>query len=96
MERKHLDILNSLDIDLDDLTEHQQQILTNVAKKIKNPNRMTANEAVKIVKELGIDIEALQKKMRQQPRVRTKIGRNQPCPCDSGKKYKKCCGTVNQ
>ena len=20
-----------------------------------------------------------------------KIGRNQPCPCGSGKKYKKCC-----
>ena len=22
----------------------------------------------------------------------TKIGRNDPCPCGSGKKYKKCCG----
>ena len=30
----------------------------------------------------------------QQPYVRTsaKIGRNVPCPCGSGKKYKKCCG----
>jgi hypothetical protein len=25
-------------------------------------------------------------------RVSTKIGRNEPCPCGSGKKYKKCCG----
>jgi uncharacterized protein len=25
---------------------------------------------------------------REQP----KIGRNDPCPCSSGKKYKKCCG----
>ncbi len=24
---------------------------------------------------------------------RSKIGRNQPCPCGSGKKFKKCCGT---
>jgi len=24
--------------------------------------------------------------------VRTKVGRNDPCPCGSGKKYKKCCG----
>lgn len=24
-----------------------------------------------------------------------KIGRNDPCPCGSGKKYKKCCGRVN-
>jgi SWIM/SEC-C metal-binding protein len=22
----------------------------------------------------------------------TKVGRNAPCPCGSGKKYKKCCG----
>ena len=22
-----------------------------------------------------------------------KVGRNEPCPCGSGKKYKKCCGT---
>jgi preprotein translocase subunit SecA len=30
----------------------------------------------------------------QQPYVREqpKIGRNEPCPCGSGKKYKKCCG----
>jgi SEC-C motif-containing protein len=26
------------------------------------------------------------------PRHVTKIGRNDPCPCGSGKKYKKCCG----
>jgi SEC-C motif-containing protein len=27
-----------------------------------------------------------------QPVQVTKIGRNDPCPCGSGKKYKKCCG----
>jgi len=25
---------------------------------------------------------------------RKKIGRNDPCPCGSGKKYKKCCGSI--
>jgi preprotein translocase subunit SecA len=25
-------------------------------------------------------------------RKEKKVGRNQPCPCGSGKKYKKCCG----
>lgn len=25
-------------------------------------------------------------------RTEIKIGRNDPCPCGSGKKYKKCCG----
>ena len=24
-----------------------------------------------------------------------KVGRNDPCPCGSGKKYKKCCGAVD-
>ena len=23
-----------------------------------------------------------------------KIGRNEPCPCNSGKKYKHCCGSL--
>ena len=29
--------------------------------------------------------------LRKATRVRTKLGRNAPCPCGSGKKYKKCC-----
>ncbi|MCI5146843.1 MAG: preprotein translocase subunit SecA, partial [Candidatus Electrothrix sp. AR3] len=28
-------------------------------------------------------------------REEDKIGRNAPCPCGSGKKYKKCCGSLN-
>ena len=31
-------------------------------------------------------------KMRHTPKVKEyNIGRNDPCPCGSGKKYKKCC-----
>jgi hypothetical protein len=29
---------------------------------------------------------------QQTPKKKQKIGRNEPCPCGSGKKYKKCCG----
>ena len=28
-------------------------------------------------------------------KVSIKTGRNQPCPCGSGKKFKQCCGRVN-
>ena len=28
------------------------------------------------------------------PRVTRKVGRNEPCPCGSGKKYKQCCGRI--
>ena len=40
---------------------------------------------------------AEEKPARAQPFVREgqKIGRNQPCPCGSGKKYKQCCGKVS-
>jgi uncharacterized protein len=29
---------------------------------------------------------------RREPVRSTKVGRNEACPCGSGKKYKKCCG----
>ena len=31
-------------------------------------------------------------KIKSTPKKVTKIGRNDPCPCGSGKKYKNCCG----
>jgi uncharacterized protein YecA (UPF0149 family) len=34
------------------------------------------------------EIKKVQQKLVQK---RTKIGRNKPCPCGSGRKYKKCC-----
>lgn len=35
---------------------------------------------------------SLQKKPKTFVRDEAKVGRNDPCPCESGKKYKKCCG----
>ncbi len=29
---------------------------------------------------------------REEPRRRRKVGRNEPCPCGSGRKFKRCCG----
>ena len=37
------------------------------------------------------DITGFQQEKSFLPEV--KIGRNNPCPCGSGKKYKKCCGS---
>jgi preprotein translocase subunit SecA len=34
------------------------------------------------------EAQKIQTIVRNQP----KVGRNDPCPCGSGKKYKKCCG----
>ena len=39
------------------------------------------------------DISDLEKLLNPPQVVKSeKIGRNDPCPCGSGKKYKKCCG----
>ena len=37
-------------------------------------------------------VKALRLEMDQTQEPESKIGRNAPCPCGSGKKYKKCCG----
>jgi uncharacterized protein YecA (UPF0149 family) len=43
------------------------------------------------------DVEAEEKLIKETPKVEPiqaaqEPGRNDPCPCGSGKKYKKCCG----
>jgi len=41
--------------------------------------------------------EEIQKELKNSRTIKNedKIGRNDPCPCGSGKKYKKCCGKVS-
>ena len=40
----------------------------------------------------GVANEDKEKVKKATPKRVTKIGRNEPCPCGSGKKYKNCCG----
>jgi SEC-C motif-containing protein len=40
--------------------------------------------------------ESGQLNLQQTQRMVTKVGRNDPCPCGSGKKAKKCCGTIKE
>jgi uncharacterized protein len=42
---------------------------------------------------LALDADELDDQVVERPfvRVAPKVGRNEPCPCGSGKKYKKCC-----
>ena len=40
------------------------------------------------------DISDLEKMLNPpKPTKSNKVGRNEPCPCGSGKKFKKCCGS---
>lgn len=52
-------------------------------------NMDVPNEALRF--DLLRQLAEIEKSVKQEPK-KIKIGRNDPCPCGSGKKYKKCCG----
>jgi hypothetical protein len=41
-------------------------------------------------------VKAMKPELSQKKKDDPKVGRNDPCPCGSGKKYKKCCGKCNR
>ena len=53
-------------------------------------------ERVNIVKNMMTNMQSAQNAGAEKPQPKVnkgeKVGRNDPCPCGSGKKYKKCCG----
>ncbi|WP_333861443.1 SEC-C metal-binding domain-containing protein [Clostridium sp.] len=83
------------------LSKSVKQISRQIVKNAVDPNRWgMAKRFVMGAKNRGIDITD-EKEMNQymldynnnKPIVNEpKIGRNELCPCGSGKKYKKCCG----
>ena len=56
--------------------------------------RLQKNEEVKRQRVANATSESVggEGTVKKQPRKVKKIGRNEPCPCGSGKKYKNCCG----
>lgn len=57
---------------------------------VESPDKM---ERKRMAKPISTNIQKGKGKQKQKPIVKgRKIGRNEPCPCGSGKKYKKCCG----
>ena len=68
------------------------------------PKPIGAEQREKVIESMAAGLVAAYRYFRQHgkrdastlgpdpPYIRTKIGRNDPCPCGSGKKYKRCCG----
>lgn len=87
-----------------ELTERQPHIYAKLQELIEEDVReeaMTEHCAEVIYRPTQILVEAFDAATegrrpgeRQGPVVREqpKVGRNEPCPCGSGKKFKKCCG----
>lgn len=80
------------------LSEEDVEKLLKFGEKVKNPHNMSREEILKALEETGIDPEKIKKEFNK-ARVAgkqkvPKIGANEPCPCESGKKWKKCCRKI--
>lgn len=84
-------------VPLDQATEKRGQIVKPAPEPVSEPVRQPAKRGKKA------DLSAFAQAMSALPQTATvssgatpirveKVGRNDPCPCGSGKKYKKCCG----
>jgi tetratricopeptide (TPR) repeat protein len=77
-------------------TDHSYTLITDTISEMEewgcfNPQESsseTTAEEQKIIRSLLSSIPDVR---RAEPVRSAKIGRNEPCPCGSGKKYKKCC-----
>lgn len=84
--RKEINALLAFDIQNEDRrneVKRQAELIEEIARGY-NPylERQQAMERMRM---------RAQVKRQQKPDTRQKVGRNDPCPCGSGKKFKKCC-----
>lgn len=75
--------LKTFDLDMDDLTTFYP-----LADGFVGRERLAAAEILEAARQRGEIAASASGPLR----VGLKIGRNEPCPCGSGKKFKKCCG----
>ena len=76
----------------DPLSEFKKEAFTlfeGLLEKIKN-------DVIKFLLNLNIVVSKDEEKEKkpEKPFDNKKVGRNEKCPCGSGKKYKHCCGSV--
>ena len=87
--------LNNFKYDVE-FNENEQNRISEIIKSLHNSEpevfgilkrryKEVKNASKAIIKKFS-----LKEKKEEQPNIQ--IGRNDPCPCGSGKKYKKCCG----
>ena len=77
---------NMFDEMIEDIRETTVRQILSVVPKVQSTERV---QVAKPTTEGFADGKAA---ASNKPAVSKKVGRNDPCPCGSGKKYKKCCG----
>ena len=79
-----IDVLDEFGISI---TDSQLEPLAQLLVQMSNSTRLWSNNG-----HTPDEMADLMPRMVDGIRHSRKIGRNEPCPCGSGKKYKKCCG----
>jgi len=72
------------------ITSIQEETVRRVFIARVKQDGVKRERVAKVTSESGADDGTLKKQPVK--KAATKVGRNDPCPCGSGKKYKKCCG----
>ena len=81
-------LLSQFGISPEQLGPDKLNKLMEVTSKISDPSQITPDISQEIMRTLGVSSRPPMKPKRT---AANKIGRNDPCPCKSGKKWKKCC-----
>lgn len=68
--------------------KHYEKVIEKLIEEASVPE---SERAANMLAQLEADIDGSSGKQQVQ-KLSVKVGRNDPCPCGSGKKYKKCCG----
>ena len=92
-----MNILQRLGLNPELLDSSDFDSLERVSRELKfdSNSRLDPNRVISSLREAGIDVDSLIKKMKGggEPKRKSEQarGRNDPCFCGSGRKYKKCC-----
>lgn len=87
--------------EVDNIFDHSKSEVAEIREKGHDPEDLLVSvfailpKAVETLTELGmqLDQERISTTLPAREPVRSKkVGRNEPCPCGSGRKFKKCCG----
>ena len=84
---------DAFDAMIADIRENTVRAVLSAVPRTEIKREQMAKEQSASIENIGGD-----KPMKKKPMVKKaaeKVGRNDPCPCGSGKKYKKCCGAAD-
>ncbi len=80
----------------EEMTASIQQDTVKMLMRVRPQEKLQRREVAKITGVSGGDASSIGGRPQPIVKKEKKVGRNDPCPCGSGKKYKKCCGAKEQ